>query len=74
MNNCVMVLSFNPQVVSRHVQKRGKRAAQDVSGVRNDYIVDYGLFDADKSSPHQYNMQRLDAQRYLKHEARLHRA
>ena len=36
MNNCVMVLSFNPQVVSRHVQKRGKRPAQDVSVVRND--------------------------------------
>ena len=47
MDNCVTVLSFKPQVVRRHVQKRGKRAARDVSGVRNDCIVVYGLFDAD---------------------------
>ena len=47
MNNCAMLLSFKPQVVRRHVQKRGKRAARDVSGVRNDCIVVYGLFDAD---------------------------
>jgi hypothetical protein len=42
-SNCVMVLSFKPQVVSRHMQKR---AAREVSGVRNDCIVVYGLFDA----------------------------
>ena len=54
MDNCAIFLSFKPQVVRRHVQKRGKRAARDVSGVRNDCIVVYGLFDADiKPSAHQ---------------------
>ena len=68
MNSCAMLPVFKPQVVRRHVQKRGKRAARDVSGVRSDCIVVYGLFDADiKPSAHQYNLQRLDAEMYLKH-------
>ena len=73
MNNCAMLLSFKPQVVRRHVQKRGKRAARDVSGVRNDCIVVYGLFDADiKPSAHQYNLQRLDAEMHLKYGFTVH--
>ena len=59
----LMDIFIKPQVVRRHVQKRGKRAARDVSGVRNDCIVVYGLFDADiKPSAHHYNLQRLDAE------------
>ena len=67
MNNCVMLLSFNPYKTTMHVQKRGKRNARTISGVRNECIVVYGLFDPDiKPSAQQYNMQRLDAEMYLK--------
>lgn len=68
VNNCVMLLSFKPHVVTVNLPKRGKAEARSYSGVRNECIVVYGLFDPDsKPSAHQYNMQRLDAEFYLKH-------
>ena len=67
MNNCVMLLSFKPHEVSMLIQKRGKREERTVNGIRNECIVVYGLFDPDiKPSAQQYNMQRLDAEMYLK--------
>ena len=67
MNNCVMLLSFKPYLVNRYVEKRGRRDARTVKGTRNECIVVYGLFDSDiKPSAQQYNMQRLDAEMYLK--------
>ena len=57
MNNCVTLLSFKPHEVNRFIQKRGKREARVVSGVRNHCIVVYGIFDpAIKTSAQQYNM------------------
>ena len=67
MNNCVALLSFKPHEVNRFIQKRGKREARVVSGVRSHCIVVYGIFDpAIKPSAQQYNMQRLDCEMFLK--------
>ena len=67
MNNCVTLLSFKPHEVNRFIQKRGKREARVVSGVRNHCIAVYGIFDpAIKPSAQQYNMQRLDCEMFLK--------
>ena len=43
MNSCVALLSFKPHEVNRIIQKRGKREARVVSGVRNHCIVVYGI-------------------------------
>ena len=73
MNNCVMLLTFNPHKTAMHIQKRGKREARMVNGTRNECIVVYGLFDPSiKPSAQQYNMQRLDAEMYLKHGFTIH--
>ena len=67
MNNCVMLLSFKPHKVTMHIQKRGKRKARTIDGIRNECIVVYGLFNPEiKPSAQQYNMQRLDAEMHLK--------
>ena len=66
-NNCPMVIGFNPYVQVVKTAARGKRPASEVSIRKQHVVVVYGMFKAGyKPDARSYNVQREDAEHFLK--------
>jgi len=67
-NCCVTVIGYKPRSVELNLKKHGKRTVdKTVLVVKQQVDVFYGLFSAaHKPSAEHYNMQRLDAEHFLK--------